>query len=219
MIYQPMPYQPPFDGVWGRPQKPWNDGYATRSARSPWDDGDFNPFDPRPWDMRRGWRENWGGSPGPFYEPPATRGAGDGALNPADFGGASTAAPIDRGTGRIIEQLSHCSAALKRVGERLSRAGTDTERRTAALDGHAAIAYFYGLMAAEGITPPPAIFGDSTPTRSGTTRGDACREAGSYIERMIEKYSRGNRGAIADAGEGVDKIGSCVREVRENLGF
>lgn len=229
MIYQPMPYPPPYDGAWsrsvapiddwGRPQKPWIDGYATRSARSRWDDPDFNPFDPRPYDMRRGWRENWGGSPGPFYDPPTTRGAGDGALNPADFGGAPGAAPIvDRGTGRIIEQLSHCAAALKRCGERLSRASSDAERRDAAIDGHAAIAYFYGLMAAEGVTPPPAIFGDSTPVRGDTTRGDGCREAGSYIERMIEKYTRGTRGAFTDIGEGIDKIGSCVREVRENLG-
>lgn len=227
MIYQPMPYPPPFDGAWsrsmapiddwGRPQKPWADGYTTRSARSRWEDPDFDPFDPRRWEMRRGWREGWAGSPGPFYDPPTTRGAGDGALNPADFGGAP-AAPIDRGTGRIIEQLSHCSAALKRVGERLSRAGSDSDRRDAAIDGYAALAYFYGLMASEGITPQPAIFGETAPARSDTSRGEACREAGDFIDRMIGKYSRGSRGAFSDIGEGIDKIGGCYREVRENLG-
>jgi len=228
MLYQPMPYPPPHDGAWTtrsafpydweRPVgKPWivDSQALSRSARSRWDDRDFNPFDPRPY-IERGYApRDFTMSPGPFYDPPP-RGAAEGALNPNDFSGAVPAA-LDRVSPRFVEHLSHCSATLTRCGERLARASSDAERREAAIEGHAAIAYCYGLLASEGISPPPAIFGEAR-SANDATRGNACKDAGTYIERMIEKYSRGSRGAWSDIGEGIDKLGGCYREVRENIG-
>lgn len=210
-MYRPLPYPPPYiDDGWsravmpydrdewtGRPRRPWVDG---RAVRDDWD-SPFNPFDPRP---PRAWR---------------------GALAPEDFGGANAAgAQPDRSTDLLVERLAHCSLGLKRAGELMTRAQTPEEKRDAAIDGYAAVSYLLGVLSGEGFSMPPGILeGAPAAASGGQTRaahsGQACREAGEWVDRMIDKYGRGARGPWRDAGEGLDKIGGCIRETRENLGY
>jgi hypothetical protein len=167
-----------------------------RAVRDDWD-GPFSPFDPRP---PREWRS---------------------ALSPDDFGASSAGAPTDPSADRLLERLAHCSLSLKRAGEKLTRAQTPDEKRDAALDGYAAVSYLLGVLSNEGFSMPPSIL-EGAPAASADSRGgggNACREAGEWIDRMVDKYSRGARGPWRDAGEGIDKIGGCIRETRENLGY
>jgi hypothetical protein len=149
-----------------------------------------------------------------------------GALSPEDFGGAAPMAGsiVDGKTHKFVEQLSHCSVCLKRVSDRLTRAATPEAKRDASLDGYATVCYLLGVLSAEGISLPPSILDGAASampgpqTRSGG-EGNACREAGDWLDRMIDKYGRGARGVGGDIGEGIDKVGGCIREVRDNLGY
>jgi hypothetical protein len=224
MMYRPMPYPPPFDGGWtrsiapwdgggGRPGRPWTDGGPLINRGPVSDDwGDFNPFDPRP---NGSWRGGWGDSP---MGGPGAMGRGPSApLSPSDFGAPPPSAG-DASASRIIEQLSHCSVALKRCGERLTRATTDGERREASVDGYGAVSYLLGVLSTQGISLPPTVLGDSSRGPGDPTRGgDSCKQAGEWVDRMIDKYSRGTRGVFGDIGEGIDKVGGCVKETRDNL--
>lgn len=182
----------PGDDPWWRPNRPWIDGRAVR------EDGPQNPFDPRPWADYRA------------------------ALSPEEF--APQPGTVQSGVAgdRLIERLAHCSVSLKRAGDKMTRAQTAEERRDGALDGYAAVSYLLGVLSGEGFSMPPGIL-DGGPAPAAATRsansGQACREAGDWVDRMLEKYSRGVRGPWRDAGEGIDKLGGCIRETRENLGY
>lgn len=207
MMYRPMPYPPPIDATWtrsiapwdgggGRPGRPWSDG-GPLVNRGPNGDGWTGDFVPN-----EGWRD-WG-----MRGPTAP-------LSPSDF--APPAPSGDASTNRIVEQLSHCSIALKRCGDRLTRAATDSERRQASIDGYGAVSYLLGVLSTQGISLPSPVLGESAAETSGTTRGNACKEAGDFIDRMLDKYTRGTRGVFGDIGEGADKLGGCYRELRDNV--
>lgn len=56
------------------------------------------------------------------------------------------------------------------------------------------------------------------PATDSSRGGNACKEAGEWIDKMVEKYgSSGSRGAGADIGEGIDKISSCAGEVIDKI--
>jgi len=214
MPYRPLPYDPfyphppargigiPMDpDVWMRPAPgtfppPFFDGYASRGGG--WDDRgcfpDFRPSDMR--DFARG-----------------------GALNPQDFAtpgpGAGPASPgpyIDP----LPTQLDCCARGLKSVADRLNDASSDEDRQAAALDGLQTVGYLMGVLTMAGMSLPSALMASGGSAPTGVARGTACREAGDWVDRMLEKYS--GRGAGADIGEGLDRVGACVRELRDNFG-
>lgn len=200
MYYQPQPY-PTF------PQPPY--------------------FDPR--NGRGPGYPDFGGGPGPFNPYPARGSCGDSrgvgvndGLEPGDFDMPGTKPSWSRAhdqSREIIEQLTLCSRSLKAIGKRLADSRSDDRPKIAA-EGLETISYCMGVLAIDGFSLPRGSIGDVMSNESEKlSRGDGCRQAGEFIDRMIEKYSRGSRGAGADIGEGVDKIGTCIRETRDNLGI
>jgi hypothetical protein len=174
------------------------------------------PYDPR---ISRGFR------PRPIHDPfdpdpdgPwEARGALPTQLSPRDFSTSNSAALSDGAQYRenaIIGQLRICSRGLKTVGEQLQQAKDDKQRTDAAINGLALISYCTGILAAEGYVLPTNFF----PKTDASRGGNACKEAGEWIDKMVETYGNsGSRGAGADIGEGIDKISSCAGEVIDKI--
>jgi hypothetical protein len=180
------------------------------------------PFmEANPFPVTRGrWGDGYGG-PSPFDPSPYNPndfGRSVKPLEPSDFAPQQSVSVGMRYSNKFVEQLVVCSRGLKSAGQRLAKASNEAERKAAAADGLVSTAYLLGVLSTEGISMPIGIFGEQE-SSGEVSRGAACKEAGDWVDRMIEKYSGGSRGVGGDIGEGVDKIGSCIKETRDNLGL